>query len=60
MKNRGTLKGGTKVVWTMKINPAIQGGVVYQIGDILLDASTRSLQNAFFSKLDAAGIKRVF
>lgn len=59
MKSKGQLQQGQKVAWSVRVDPSIQGGVVYTIGDLLVDASVRSLQSQFFRSLDQAGIKRV-
>ena len=59
MKSKGQLQQGQKVSWTVRVDPSIQGGVVYTIGDLLVDASVRSLQAQFFQSLDQAGLKRV-
>ena len=59
MTAKGVLGKGQKVDWNIVVDPKIKAGVVYSIGDLLVDASYRSLQAQFFQNLEAAGIKRV-
>jgi F0F1-type ATP synthase delta subunit len=42
------------------VDPKILGGVIYQIGDLLLDVSFHTLQSEFFQELENAGIKPIF
>jgi F0F1-type ATP synthase delta subunit len=56
---KGALRKGQKVAWNVRVDPAILGGVVYNMGDTLVDASVKSLQDEFYASLSAAGIARV-
>lgn len=59
MQAKGVIAKEQKLAWKVAIDPSIKGGVVYSIGDLLVDASFKSLQEQFFQSLDTAGIRRI-
>eukprot|EP00892_Ulva_mutabilis_P003866 jgi/Ulvmu1/1851/UM012_0007.1 len=59
MMAKGMIGQSEKVTFNVKVDPAIGGGVVYNLGDTIVDCSYSTLQNEFFSSLSAAGIQRV-
>ena len=59
MMAKGMIGQSDKVTFNIKVDPAIGGGVVYNLGDTIVDCSFSTLQNEFFSSLSAAGIQRV-
>jgi F0F1-type ATP synthase delta subunit len=59
MQAKGQLSKGHAVEWAINVDPSIKGGVVYNIGDVMVDASVKALQDQFFQQLEQAGVKRV-
>lgn len=59
LQARGELAKGQKVEWAVHVRPEILGGVVYNLGDTLVDASVKSLQAEFQASLSSAGLARM-
>lgn len=59
MMAKGMVGQSEKVTFNVKVDPGIGGGVVYNLGDTIVDCSHSTLQNEFYSSLSAAGIQRV-
>ena len=55
MQAKGTLPKEQKVEWVVNVDPGLKGGVVYSIGDVMVDASYKALQDQFFQSLESAG-----
>eukprot|EP01025_Chloroclados_australasicus_P069590 TRINITY_DN9842_c0_g2_i2.p2 TRINITY_DN9842_c0_g2~~TRINITY_DN9842_c0_g2_i2.p2 ORF type:complete len:182 (-),score=2.96 TRINITY_DN9842_c0_g2_i2:123-668(-) len=59
MTEKGLLAKGQQVDWTVAVDPSIKGGVVYHVGDLLVDCSVKSLEDEFFQSLAVAGFEKV-
>lgn len=59
MLAKGIISQSENVTFSVKVDPAIGGGVVYNLGDTIVDCSYTTLQNEFYASLSAAGIQRV-
>ena len=59
MIQKGVIGKDEKVAFNIKIDPSIGGGVVYNLGDTIVDCSHSTLENEFYASLSAAGIQRV-
>lgn len=59
MMAKGIIGQTEKVTFNVKVDPSIGGGVVYNLGDTIVDCSYSTLQNEFYASLSAAGIQRV-
>jgi F0F1-type ATP synthase delta subunit len=59
MITKGKIADGDPVNWNVKVDPTIEGGVVYNLGDVLVDCSVKTLKDEFYESLSSAGIKRV-
>jgi F0F1-type ATP synthase delta subunit len=59
MISKGMMASGDPVTWNIKVDPQIEGGVVYNLGDVLVDCSYKTLKDEFYSNLAAAGVQRV-
>lgn len=59
MQQKGQISKEQKVEWVTRVDPAIEGGAVYTIGDVMVDASHKALRDQFFHSLEQAGLPRV-
>lgn len=59
MITKGKIASGDPVSWRVKVDPSIEGGVVYNLGDVLVDCSVKSLKDEFYESLASSGIQRV-
>jgi F0F1-type ATP synthase delta subunit len=59
MKAKGIFNEGQTPQWRVRVDPSIEGGVIFKVDDLLVDASVKSLRAQLFQNLDTVGIKRV-
>lgn len=59
MITKGKMASGDPVSWHVKVDPSIEGGVVYNLGDVLVDCSVKALKEEFYGSLASSGIPRV-